>query len=169
MFLPGIFPLLFNVWEVRMSSWWIDEPFVLGSSNPTTGQLKKLYQQGFRSIISLLDEGEQSPHYNIEEMEGMGFRRFSIPVKDFSAPRLDDFRAFLKAVHHALNEGKVLVHCEAGLGRTGTMAAAYWIDKGLSVNEAIRKIRRTNPGVIGSLDQEYSLYELEAHLPSGAG
>jgi atypical dual specificity phosphatase len=169
MFLLGIFPLLFNVWEVRMSSWWIDEPFVLGSSNPTTGQLKKLYQQGFRSIISLLDEGEQSPHYNIEEMEGMGFRRFSIPVKDFSAPRLDDFRAFLEAVHHALNEGKVLVHCEAGLGRTGTMAAAYWIDKGLSVNEAIRKIRRTNPGVIGSLDQEYSLYELEAHLPSGAG
>jgi len=151
-----------------MSSWWIDEPLVLGSSNPTTGQLKELYQQGFRSIISLLDEREQSPHYDIEEVGEMGFRRFSIPVKDFSAPRPDDFRAFLEAIHHVLNEGKVLVHCEAGLGRTGTMAAAYWIDKGLSVNEAIRKIRRSNPGVIGSVDQEYSLYELEALISSRA-
>lgn len=151
-----------------MSSWWIDEPLVLGSSNPTTGQLKELYQQGFRSIISLLDEGEQSPNYDIEKVEGMGFRRFSIPVKDFSAPRLDDFRAFLEAVHHALNEGKVLVHCEAGLGRTGTMAAAYWIDKGLSVNEAMSKIRRSNPGAIGSVDQEYSLYDLEALIASRA-
>lgn len=155
--------------QTAMSFWWIDEPLVLGSSNPTTGQLKQLYQQGFRSIISLLDEGEQSPNYDIEEVEGMGFRRFSIPVKDFSAPRLDDFSAFLEAVHHALNEGKVLIHCEAGLGRTGTMAAAYWIDKGLSVNEAIRKIRRSNPVAIGSLDQEYSLYELEALIASRGG
>jgi len=44
-----------------MSFWWIDEPLVLGSRNPTTEQLEQLYQEGFRSIISLLDEGEQSP------------------------------------------------------------------------------------------------------------
>lgn len=154
--------------QTGMSSWWIDEPLVLGSSNPTTGQLKKLYQQGFRSIISLLDEGEQRPNYDLGGVEAMGFKRFSIPVEDFSAPMLDDFRAFLEAVHHALNEGKVLVHCEAGLGRTGTMAAAYWIDKGLSVKEAIRKVRRSNPGVIGSVDQEYSLYELEALIATRA-
>ena len=152
-----------------MSSWWIDEPLVLGSSNPTDSQLKRLYHEGFRSIISLLDEGEESPNYEIEEVEGMGFKRYSIPVKDFSAPSLDDFKAFLEAVHRALEYGKVLIHCQAGLGRTGTMAAAYWIDKGLSVNEAIKKIRKSNPSFVPSDEQENSLYEVEEFLSSRSG
>ena len=149
-----------------MSFWWIDEPLVLGGSNPTTTQLKNLYQEGFRSIISLLDETEQSPDYDIEEVKAMGFKRFSIPLEDFSAPMLDDFKAFLKAIHHALNQGKVLIHCQAGLGRTGTMAAAYWINKGLSVNEAIKKIRKSNPSVVANVEQENSLYELESSIAS---
>lgn len=149
-----------------MRSWWIDEPLVLGSSNPTTGQLEKLYQEGFRSVISLLDEGEQSPAYDVEEVKAIGFERYSISLRDFSAPGLADFKAFLEAVHRALSQGKVLIHCQAGLGRTGTMAAAYWIDKGLSVNEAIKRVRKVNPGVIGTDEQEYSLYELEAFIAS---
>ncbi len=147
-----------------MSSWWIDEPLVLGSSNPTTGQVKKLYEEGFRSIISLLDEGEQSPNYDIEEVEAIGYKRYSIPLKDFSAPRLDDLKTFLEVVDRAVGQGKVLVHCYAGIGRTGTMAAAYWINKGLSVNEAMSKVRKSNPGVMPTDEQENSLYELEISI-----
>lgn len=149
-----------------MSSWWIDEPLVLGSSNPTTGQLKMLYEEGFRNIISLLDEGEQSANYDVEGVEGMGYKRYSIPLKDFSAPRLDDLKTFLNVMNRAVGQGRVLVHCYAGIGRTGTMAAAYWIEKGLSVNEAIRKVRKSNPSVMPNDEQENSLYELEASIAS---
>lgn len=149
-----------------MNTWWIDEPLIMGSSNPTTDQLKQLHREGFRSIISFLDEREQLPNYDTEEIETLGFKRFSIPLEDFSAPELEDFRAFLEVVPQALGRGKVLIHCQAGLGRTGTMAAAYWVNKGLSVHEAIKKVRRSNPYVIETDLQENSLYELEEFMAS---
>ena len=59
-------------------------------------------------------------------------------------------------------KGKVLIHCQGGWGRTGTMAAAYWINMGLPAHKAITKVRQTNPGALEIPVQEDSLYELEA-------
>jgi len=42
-----------------MSTWWIDEPFLLGSGNPSDAELQELYEKGFRIIISLLDDIKQ--------------------------------------------------------------------------------------------------------------
>jgi protein-tyrosine phosphatase len=145
-----------------MSQWWIDEPKLLGCSNPTDEQFEDFYQEGFRTIISLLDEHEQTPYYNLKEIEAKGFKRYSIPVRDFTAPTLADFHKFLHIVSESLKQGKVLVHCQGGTGRTGTMAAAYWMKKGLSANEAIKKVRKVRAGAIEMPEQEDSLYELEA-------
>jgi atypical dual specificity phosphatase len=147
-----------------MRRWWIEEPILLGSSNPTNRELEDLYQEGFRTIISLLDEHEQRPDYDIKTIEEEGFKRYSIPVTDFTAPTLFDFQKFLDIVNRSSRQGKILVHCQGGTGRTGTMAAAYWIKKGLSANEAIKKIRKSMPGAIEILEQEESLYELEASV-----
>ena len=149
-----------------MKRWLINEPMVLGGSNPTTNQLKQLYQEGFRSIISLLDEEEQRPNYDLEQVEAMGFKRYSIPVKDFSAPTLDKFQVFLRTVQQALSQGKVVVHCQGGSGRTGTMGAAYWVHRGLSAEEAVKKIRQSNPNAIEAEEQKNSVYELEAFIAS---
>lgn len=146
--------------------WWIDEPAVLGCSNPTTEELKKRFQEGFRSIISLLDEKEQRPNYDLKEVDAMGFKRYSIPLKDFSAPTEEQFEEFLSRMNQALKDGKVLVHCQGGSGRTGTMAAAYWINKGLSAAEAIKKVRSANPNAIENTVQEKSLFHLESLLAS---
>src|SRR5512139_484080 len=145
-----------------MRRWWIEEPILLGSSNPTNRELEDLYQEGFRIIISLLDENEQAPYYEIVGIEEKGFKRYSIPIQDFTAPVLTDFKKFVDIVIDSLKKGKVLVHCQGGIGRTGTMAAAYWIKKGLSANEAIKNIRNSMPGAIEMPEQEESLFELEA-------
>jgi protein-tyrosine phosphatase len=147
-----------------MDRWWIDEPILLGSSNPTNRELEDLYQEGFRTIISLLDENEQRPYYEIGGIEARSFKRYSIPIQDFAAPTLADFQTFIDIVIKSLKKGKVLVHCQGGTGRTGTMAAAYWIKKGLSANEAIRKIRKSRPGAIEMPEQEESLFDLEAFI-----
>lgn len=137
---------------------------LLDSSNPTDGQLNDFYHEGFRTIISLLDEDRESPYYDIDRIEAKGFKRYSVPVRDFTAPTLSDFQKFLDIVEKSLEQGRVLVHCQGGTGRTGTMAAAYWIKKGLSANEAIKKVRKARPGAMEMPEQEDSLYELEASI-----
>ena len=113
-----------------MSQWWIDEPILLGSSNPTNRQLEEFYGEGFRTIISLLDEDEESPYYDIKKTEETGFKRYLIPVRDFTAPKPADFQEFLDTLDESMKQGKVLVHCQGGTGRTGTMVGADWVKKG---------------------------------------
>lgn len=147
-----------------MSQWWIKEPVLLGSSNPTESELKDLYHSGFRTIISLLDEEQHLPYCDARKLEEIGFTRYSVPVRDFTAPTLADFKKFLEVVRDSLGRGKVIVHCQEGIGRTGTMAAAYWIKEGLSAKKAVEKIRNSRPGAIEMPEQEESLYDFEALL-----
>ena len=147
-----------------MSRWWIDEPTFVVSSNPIDEDLRELFESGFRTIISLLDESEQSPNYDVNQAQKTGFNRVSIPIKDFTAPTLEQFEEFFEAVNHALNKGKVVMHCEGGTGRTGTMAAAYWINKGLSAKEAIDRVRRNRRYAVEEPEQEGSLHKLEETL-----
>jgi len=96
----------------------------------------------------------------------MGYKRYSIPVKDSEAPTLKQFEQFLRIIKQTPTSSKVIVHCGGGLGRTATMGAAYWTKQGLSAEEAIKKIRFANPKAIETKEQEQSLRELEAHIES---
>jgi len=152
-----------------VSRWWIDEPVFVGSRNPTTDDLKDLFDVGFRTIISLLDETEQRPNYDVEQTQLIDFQRISIPVRDFTTPTLEQFQNFLKAVNEALEKGKVVIHCQGGSGRTGTMAAAYWIEKGLSAKDTIDRVRKPRPHVVETKEQEDSVYDLEAFITGEGG
>jgi protein tyrosine phosphatase len=147
-----------------MGTWWIDRNIILGCHNPTTDELSELYQDGFRSIFCLLDERQQKPKYDIEAIQKIGYWRYKVPVKDFTAPTLEKFRKFIKYIDQAVRHGNVIVHCWAGAGRTGTMAAAYWIKQGLSAAQAIKKVRLINPHTVETDEQEASLYKLESYL-----
>jgi dual specificity MAP kinase phosphatase len=41
--------------------------------------------------------------------------------------------------------GKVYIHCAGGIGRAPTMAVAYFVRHGLSVDDAINLIKQTRP------------------------
>ncbi len=136
--------------------WWIDERILGGSHNPSDRELNDAVELGITAVISLLDETEQIPAYSDEVFQlGKLQHRYSIPVKDYSAPSIDQLREFVTLVQ--ASSGAVLVHCQGGAGRTGTFGAAWLISKGFSADGAIRAVRKVNPHAVETTAQEECL------------
>ena len=80
------------------------------------------------------------------------------PITNFGvpdAPALALLPGLLDELKHSLTSGKsVLLHCFAGLGRAGTVAALLLIELGLDGQEAIEHVRHYRPGAIESQVQE---------------
>lgn len=142
-----------------MDVWWIDEPWLLGSCNPTTSDLEELRARGFNLIVSLLEEDLQPPRYDVTHVEAIGYVRRNIPVMDFHPPQMEQLTEFVDFLTGQPESTKAVVHCQAGIGRTGTFAAAYWIAKGLSVDEAVEKVRSERPQAVETAEQRDALAE----------
>jgi atypical dual specificity phosphatase len=144
--------------------WWIARGQLAGSRNPTQQELRVLKFDGFSTIVSLLDESQQQPSYSLSSVKEIGYEWRSMPIADHCAPTLDQMLEFARVVDEQSTIGKVLVHCWAGLGRTGTMGAAYLICRGQTAAAAINSIRRVCPYAIENQEQEASLLTLEKVL-----
>jgi len=75
------------------------------------------------------------------------FRYKLIEVWDSeSISLMNYFEAAIKWIDNALQNGKVLVHCHAGVSRSTTFVCAYLIKKyNLSAEEALREVNRSRP------------------------
>jgi len=136
--------------------WWIEEDILAGSHNPSEQELREAEKLGFTTLISLLDETEQMPAYSLETIPMKRLRyRYSIPVRDYAAPTIQQLRKFIHLVHSS--PGNVLVHCQGGSGRTGTFGVAWLISRGIPFDEALHIIREANPDAVETAAQEECL------------
>lgn len=68
------------------------------------------------------------------------------PVPDLHAPSLEEARALLADLRRRLDhDAGLLVHCGAGIGRAGTVAAALLVTSGTPLVDALAQVRACRP------------------------
>ena len=100
-----------------------------------------------------------------EILRAHDLRNLHLPVYDREPPTVGQLQMLLARMSVMLRRGEVLaVHCLAGLGRTGTVLAAWLIREGLSAEEALRRLRLIDHQYVQSQAQEMLLHEYEQSL-----
>ena len=103
-------------------------------------------RSGLALVVCLTPQrelAELSPSYHAAlAQDKLPFRWMCLPLRNFGLP--EDPAAFRREVARiadALREGEsVLLHCAAGIGRTGSTAACVLKALGLSTPEALQRV-----------------------------
>ena len=132
-----------------------------GDRNAYEDELPVLHQAGIRAVVCLLN-----PPSDAAVFTSAGFKFLCSPVEYGLAPSVEQARAIVKFIDVChVEKLPVAVHCEGGLGRTGTAIAAYLIHKGMNARDAIRLVRSKEPSAIETVRQIKFLEEFEALHP----
>lgn len=88
-----------------------------------------------------------------------GLRSEHQPLVDFSAPDCAFLERAVSLINAEIDRGGVVaVHCQAGLGRTGTVVAAWLVHQGADPAAAIGRVRSLRPGSVETPDQEAAVH-----------
>ena len=110
-----------------------------------------LARVGAAVVVCLTQRGELSSRYpgyvDWLRTEQDGGRARWFPIPDLHVPDVAALRALLDEVRGRLQAGDgVVVHCGAGIGRAGTVAAALLMSFGLDHDDALAVVRASRPG-----------------------
>ncbi|XP_012340481.1 protein tyrosine phosphatase domain-containing protein 1-like [Apis florea] len=158
------------------SHWVTDE--VLAMARPNTAQIIKkdiiAQFQGWsiKTIINLQTPGEHASCGGPLEESGFtydpnvfmkhGIYYYNFALKDYGDATMSKLLDMVKVVAFAVQEGRVAIHCHAGLGRTGVLIACYLIySLRVRANDAIRFVRMKRPSAIQTRGQILCIQDFE--------
>ena len=139
---------------------WLIENKLAGSGIPTSiDEVQWVIKQGVKSIVTIREE-------SLDESWIKDVNYLHVLSNDMSVPEFDDLVHAVDFIHSRItNNEPVLVHCLAGMGRTGVILACYLVKyQKMSASEATEKVREERPGSIQSYPQEEIVFRFEKSL-----
>ncbi|XP_040890956.1 protein tyrosine phosphatase domain-containing protein 1 isoform X2 [Toxotes jaculatrix] len=162
------------------SSWITDN--LLAMARPSTEIIEKFniieqFQRcGLKTVINLQRPGEHASCGNpLEQESGFTYRPetfmeagiyyYNFGWKDYGVASLTTILDMVKVMSFAVQEGKLAVHCHAGLGRTGVLLACYLVfTSRMSADQAILFVRAKRPNSIQTRGQLLCVREFAQFL-----
>ncbi len=148
---------------------WILPKKLAGSGRPGLidvheNDIEFLDSIGIKLIVTLTEDPIDPLYLD----NGFDVRHF--PIRDMSIPTPRNAEKICSEIVKNLNCGvPVLVHCKAGLGRTGTILACTLVSMGRTPKEAIVEIRSRNRSYIQTNAQEKFVYHYEDFIKQNSG
>ncbi|KAM7404949.1 hypothetical protein PAMP_012248 [Pampus punctatissimus] len=129
--------------------------------------IKGLYSSwnGIKTVINLQISGEHASCGNpLEQESGFSYNPevfmenniyfYNFGWSDYGVANLTTVLDMVKVMSFALQEGKIAIHCHAGLGRTGVLLACFLAYASrMTANQAILYVRAKRPGSIQTRGQ----------------
>jgi protein-tyrosine phosphatase len=118
-----------------------------------------LERAGINAAVSLRAEYDDLKH-------GLALTNYRyLPTIDNTPLSLEHLQEGAAFIDEVIDRGEsVYVHCGSGVGRAPSMAAAYLMSEGLSLDEAVKQIQKARPFVRILPEQLERLREFEAQL-----
>ncbi len=138
---------------------WILEGSLAGAQGPTNHRdITFLKLQDIQAVVRMEENTISTEPWQMVEMYE--------PVRDFTAPSMEQIHRIVTFVEEEMEtwEHPVVVTCAAGLGRTGTILACYFVKVGYQPQEAINYVRQLRPRSIQTREQEEAVRQYFEYL-----